>query len=52
MRFSALRLFKEAMTGHKGWAPHWRDAAHRCGAKPGKGPQLRTVRPRWRLSME
>ncbi len=25
MRFSALRLFKEAVTGHKGWGPQWRD---------------------------
>ncbi len=25
MRFSALRLFKEALTGHKGWGPQWRD---------------------------
>ncbi len=27
MRFSALRLFKEAVTGHKGWGPQWRDPA-------------------------
>ncbi|MBO9479644.1 sarcosine oxidase subunit beta family protein [Shimia sp. R11_0] len=27
MRFSALRLFKEALTGHRGWGAHWRDPA-------------------------
>ncbi|WP_170763618.1 sarcosine oxidase subunit beta family protein [Ruegeria lacuscaerulensis] len=26
MRYSALRIFKEAVTGHKGWTPQWRDA--------------------------
>ncbi|MFN0264758.1 sarcosine oxidase subunit beta family protein [Tepidamorphus sp. 3E244] len=25
MRFSGLRLLKEAVTGHKGWQPLWRD---------------------------
>ncbi|WP_210528282.1 sarcosine oxidase subunit beta family protein [Rubellimicrobium arenae] len=25
MRFSALRVFREALTGHKGWTPTWRD---------------------------
>ena len=25
MRFSGLRVVKEALTGHKGWAPLWRD---------------------------
>ena len=25
MRFSALRVVKEALTGHKGWGPLWRD---------------------------
>ncbi|WP_424943887.1 sarcosine oxidase subunit beta family protein [Aliiroseovarius crassostreae] len=25
MRYSALRLIKESLTGHKGWRPHWRD---------------------------
>ncbi|UWQ06613.1 sarcosine oxidase subunit beta family protein [Aliiroseovarius crassostreae] len=25
MRYSALRLIKEALTGHKGWGPQWRD---------------------------
>jgi len=24
MRYSALRIFKEAVTGHKGWTPVWR----------------------------
>ena len=27
MRFSALRILREGLTGNKGWAPHWRDAA-------------------------
>lgn len=27
MRYSALKLIKEAVTGHKGWTPQWRDAA-------------------------
>ncbi|SLN72340.1 Sarcosine oxidase subunit beta [Falsiruegeria litorea R37] len=27
MRYSALRLIKEAVTGHKGWTPQWRDPA-------------------------
>ncbi|UWQ02962.1 sarcosine oxidase subunit beta family protein [Aliiroseovarius crassostreae] len=25
MKYSALRLIKEALTGHKGWGPQWRD---------------------------
>ena len=25
MRFSALRVLKEGLTGNKGWGPHWRD---------------------------
>ncbi len=25
MRYSALKVFKEAMTGHKGWEPVWRE---------------------------
>ena len=25
MRYSALRLIKESLTGHKGWGPQWRD---------------------------
>ncbi|MBT6864929.1 MAG: sarcosine oxidase subunit beta, partial [Planktomarina temperata] len=25
MRYSALRVIKEALTGHKGWTPAWRD---------------------------
>ncbi|WP_171174580.1 sarcosine oxidase subunit beta family protein [Ruegeria sp. HKCCD8929] len=25
MRFSALRILKEGLTGNKGWTPHWRD---------------------------
>ncbi|MDG1069421.1 MAG: hypothetical protein P8P40_13770, partial [Sulfitobacter sp.] len=25
MRFSGLRVIKEALTGHKGWTPAWRD---------------------------
>ncbi len=25
MRYSGLRVIKEALTGHKGWKPHWRD---------------------------
>ncbi|WP_293575182.1 sarcosine oxidase subunit beta family protein [Phaeobacter sp.] len=25
MRYSAFRLIKEALTGHKGWRPQWRD---------------------------
>ena len=25
MRYSALRLIKEALTGHKGWGPQWRN---------------------------
>ena len=25
MRFSGLRVIKEALTGHKGWGPQWRD---------------------------
>ena len=24
MKFSALNIFKEALTGHKNWKPHWR----------------------------
>ena len=27
MKYSALRIFKEALTGHKGWTPVWRDPA-------------------------
>ncbi|WP_375691477.1 sarcosine oxidase subunit beta family protein [Pseudooceanicola sp. LIPI14-2-Ac024] len=27
MRFSALRLFQEGVTGNRGWGPHWRDPA-------------------------
>ena len=27
MRFSALKILKEGLTGNKGWAPHWRDPA-------------------------
>ena len=27
MRYSGWRIFREAMTGHKGWTPAWRDAA-------------------------
>ncbi len=30
MRYSALRIFKEALTGHKGWTPVWRSP----GPKP------------------
>ena len=26
MRYNALRIFKEALTGHKGWTPAWKDA--------------------------
>jgi sarcosine oxidase subunit beta len=26
MGYSALRIFKEAVTGHKGWKPVWRKA--------------------------
>ena len=25
MRFSALRILKEGLTGNKGWSAHWRD---------------------------
>lgn len=25
MRFSGLRVFREGLTGNKGWTPHWRD---------------------------
>ncbi|MDG2340364.1 MAG: FAD-dependent oxidoreductase, partial [Paracoccaceae bacterium] len=25
MRFSALRVLKEGLTGNKGWTAHWRD---------------------------
>ena len=25
MRFSALQILKEGLTGNKGWRPHWRD---------------------------
>ena len=24
MNYSALKIFKEALTGHKGWKPVWR----------------------------
>ena len=27
MRFSALRVLKEGLTGNTGWTPHWRDPA-------------------------
>ena len=27
MRYSGLRVLKEALTGHKGWKPAWRDVA-------------------------
>ncbi|MDX5362310.1 MAG: sarcosine oxidase subunit beta family protein [Alphaproteobacteria bacterium] len=27
MRYSALRILKEGLTGHRGWTPAWRDAA-------------------------
>jgi sarcosine oxidase subunit beta len=27
MRYSGFRVLKEALTGHKGWKPAWRDAA-------------------------
>ncbi len=26
MRYSGFRIIKEALTGHKGWTPQWRDA--------------------------
>ena len=26
MRYSGIRIIKEALTGHKGWTPAWRDA--------------------------
>ncbi len=29
MRYSGLRVIKEALTGHKGWTPAWRDAEPR-----------------------
>jgi len=25
-RYSAFKVLKEALTGHKGWGPTWRDA--------------------------
>ena len=25
MRFSALKILKEGLTGNKGWTPHWRN---------------------------
>ena len=25
MRYSGFRIIKEALTGHKGWTPAWRD---------------------------
>ncbi|MGR3489316.1 MAG: sarcosine oxidase subunit beta, partial [Pseudooceanicola nanhaiensis] len=25
MRFSALRILSEGLTGNRGWRPHWRD---------------------------
>ena len=25
MRYSGLKVIKEALTGHKGWCPAWRD---------------------------
>jgi sarcosine oxidase subunit beta len=25
-RYSAFKVLKEALTGHKGWEPTWRDA--------------------------
>ena len=25
MRYSGLKVIKEALTGHKGWRPAWRD---------------------------
>ena len=25
MRFSALRILKESLTGNKNWTPHWRN---------------------------
>src|SRR5210317_2335902 len=27
MRFSALKILQEGLTGNKGWTPHWRDPA-------------------------
>jgi heterotetrameric sarcosine oxidase beta subunit len=27
MRFSALKILKQGLTGNKGWTPHWRDPA-------------------------
>ncbi len=27
MRFSALEILKQGLTGNKGWKPHWRDPA-------------------------
>ena len=27
MRYSGLRVIKEALTGHKGWKPAWREVA-------------------------
>ena len=29
MRFSALKILQEGLTGNKGWTPHWRDPAPR-----------------------
>ncbi len=26
MRYSGFRVIKEALTGHRGWGPAWRDA--------------------------
>ncbi|MDT2049295.1 MAG: FAD-dependent oxidoreductase, partial [Planktomarina sp.] len=30
MRYSGFRFIKEALTGHKGWKPAWRDLAPRA----------------------
>ncbi|MCK0168301.1 sarcosine oxidase subunit beta family protein [Jannaschia sp. S6380] len=30
MRYSGFRVIKEALTGHRGWGPAWRDAAPRA----------------------
>gem|GEM_PF-5662018 len=31
MRYSALRILKESLTGNKGWTPAWRDPEPKSG---------------------
>ncbi len=47
-RYSAFKVLKEALTGHKGWEPTWRDAEPKTDGYDviivgGGGPVLATA---------